>query len=114
MPNGVQVRAPDGIMSRVIGAGLGYLLGGLAVLAVWLFWLRKGRALSARRVDHIYGRAQAAPARLKWTYAGWSSSRLSEPAEPGRAAFWMWLPLTLFAPVLALVLIASAVAEFRR
>jgi hypothetical protein len=105
-------RDPGGSMSGVNAAGFGYLLGGLAWVAVFLFWLRSGRALSARFVDHMYARQRAAPARLKWTYL--LGPRVSHPAERSRTAFGMWLPLMLFAPVGALVFLASAVVDFRR
>jgi hypothetical protein len=107
-------REAGGIICRVIAAGLGYLFGGIVVVAVWLAWLLKGKVLSAQFVDDLQRRARAARAPVKWIYGVWRSPRLDDPADRERFVFWMWLPLTLFAPVLALALFASAVGKFRR
>jgi hypothetical protein len=34
--------------------------------------------------------------------------------EEQRSGFWMWLPITLFLPIVAVVLLASAAVEFAR
>jgi hypothetical protein len=98
----------------VIGPALAYLFGGLAVLSVWTVWMRIGREISAGFVESLVESAKDAPGRWRWTRHPWSSSRLSDEDERRRAGFWMWLPLTLFAPLLALVLLASAFVEFAR
>lgn len=98
----------------VIGPGLAFLFGGLVVLAIWVVWLKIGKELCAGVVEGLLESAQDAPARWRWTWYPWSSRRLADESEQHRFGFWMWLPLTLFAPLLALVLLASSVAEFGR
>jgi hypothetical protein len=98
----------------VIRAELGYLAGALTVLAVWGWWLRRGRAVTNDVVADMVTRASNAPPGWRWTWGHWSSERTRRAAEQGQAGFWMWLPLVIFLPVIAAVFLASAVAEIAR
>ncbi len=94
------------------GPGLAYLLGGVAVVALWIMWLRVGKAVCVGFAESLVETSKSVSARWRWTMHPWSSTRLAAEAEQCRAAFWMWLPLTLSLPLLALLLLASAVVEF--
>ena len=95
----------------VVSAALGYLAGGLAVLFGWLAWLRRGRAISDDFAADLVRKASDAPRWLGCTWGPWSSDRMRSAQEQERAGFWMWLPLVLFLPILAAVLLASAIVR---
>jgi hypothetical protein len=97
----------------VIGPGLGYLAGGLLVAGLWVAWLRAGKGAAGRFVETCIRSGQAASPR--WRIINpWGSPQANDPAERRRMVFWAWLPATLFLPVFAFVLLASAVVDLTR
>ena len=98
----------------MIGAGLAYLVCGLAIAVAWAWWLGHGRAVADALAKDIATRARSAPRGLRWTYGPWRSERMQAEAAKWRAGFGMWLPLTLGLPVFVAVFISAAITDLAR
>jgi len=80
-----------------------------------VFVVRRRSRLSHYFVDRTAEEARQATGWRRYLYGFWGDDRfLSDPTWRDRLAFWVWVPAALFLPVFALVLLASAVAEFAR
>jgi hypothetical protein len=98
-----------------VWAGVGYLAGGLLTWSVWLLWLIKGKAFSVNQVESIVRRYSRLRGPFRIVAHPWTSDRLrNDPKARARSAFWYWIPVAIFMPILATALTASAVVEFTR
>ena len=109
-----RVRWNDADMAADIPAGLGYLAVGLAATVGEIALIRSRRRLARRQLDWFLSAGARAPRGFRWAYHSWRDERWQDEGFRERNLVWLWLPPVLFLPVFALVMLAGAVAEFRR
>lgn len=97
-----------------IPAGLGYLAGGLAALAAEIALIRYRHRFARGSIDQWVSSARATPPRWRWTHGTWAKKEWDDERVRENALIWIWLPPALFLALIVLVMVASAVAEFRR
>jgi hypothetical protein len=97
-----------------IPAGLGYLAVGHAFAAAEVVLIRNRRRLARSMLDQWLAASDRAPRGARWMYHGWRDKRWQDKGFRARALVWVWLPPVLFLPVVALVMLGSAVTEFHR
>jgi hypothetical protein len=100
-------------MAADIPVGLAYLAAGLAVTIGEVALIRNRSRLARWQLDEFLSAGTRAPRGFRWAYHSWRDKRWRDEEFRAKNLVWLWLPYALFLPVVALVMVAGAVAEFR-
>lgn len=95
-----------------VGAGLGYLAGGLASGAIEVALIRYRRGLARWSIEKWVSAADRTSPRWRWRHGTWANAKWRDEEFRERSLYWVWLPPVLFFPVLTVALLAAAVAAF--
>jgi hypothetical protein len=90
------------------------MVGGLAFAAIEVVLIRNRRRFARWQVDRYLSAAARAPRGLRWTYFHWRGERWRDEKFLDRQLVTTWLPPAIVLPVVALVLLGSAISEFVR
>ena len=98
--------------SAGVGAGLGYLAGGLASGVIEAILIRYRRGIARWYIEEMVAAADRTSPRWRWRHGTWAAPKWRDEKFRERSLYWVWLPPVLAFPVLTLVLLAAAVAAF--
>lgn len=101
-------------MAANVAAGLDYLAAGLASGAVEVAVIRYRREFSRWYIENLVYAAERTNPRWRWIHGTWARRKWRDEEFRERKLVGIWLPGALFMPVLTIVFLGSAVAEFRR